>query len=164
MQKILIINTGGTFSKVYNQFNGKLFVPSNNKTLKEIRKRSKLSNIKIKGLIFKDSLDINKQDRKILVKYIKKSNYKKIIIIHGTDTISKTAKFLDKRIKNREIILTGAMIPFSIDSIEATANFMSAYGFLLNNAKNKIYISMHGLIKKHNKIKKNREKGIFYSF
>ena len=53
------------------------------------------------------------------------------------------------------------MVPFSINQIEATANLMSAYGFIKNCEKNNIFICMHGLIKKYNKIKKNKTLGVF---
>ncbi len=160
-KNILILNTGGTFNKVYNELNGKLIVPKDNSAIDKIIKSIKIETITVKGLIYKDSLDIDKQDRKELVSCINSLDYKKIIIIHGTDTMGKTASYLNKYIKNKQIVLTGAMIPFSIDSIEATANLMSAYGFILNCSKDDTYISMHGLVKKFNKIKKNREIGVF---
>jgi L-asparaginase len=161
-KKILIINTGGTFNKIYNEIKGTLNIPQNNKTIKQIFKKSKINNVKIVGLLYKDSLNLTQEDRSVLVNYIKKSNYSKIIIIHGTDTIDKTALFLEKHIKNKTIILTGAMKPFEIEPIEATSNLFCAWGFLTNCNKKNIYISMHGLIKKHHKIQKNKQLGIFY--
>ena len=149
-QNILILNTGGTFNKVYNELNGELIVPSNNNAINKIVKHTKLSNITIDGLIYKDSLNINNKDRDQLVNHINNSNFNKIIIVHGTDTISITASYLNKKIKNKIIILTGSMMPFSINPIEATGNLMSAYGFINNCKKNNIYICMHGLIKKFN--------------
>ena len=160
-QNILILNTGGTFNKVYDEIKGHLIVPSDNNALNEVLTKSKITNIDVSSLIHKDSLDINKNDRKELVKYIKNKKNKKIIIIHGTDTMNITATFLSKHIKNKTIILTGAMKPFSIDSVEATSNLMMAYGFLNQKCKNNIYISMHGLIKKHSHIIKNRQLGVF---
>ncbi len=160
-KKILILNTGGTLTKVYNELTGKLIVPKNNNSIEAILKKSKLYNLMTYGIIFKDSLDLNKQNRKEIANYIFKSSFEKIIIVHGTDTMNKTAKYLSKRILNKTIILTGSMIPFEIDPIEATSNLMTAYGFIQNCKINTIYISMHGLIKKYNKIKKNRELGIF---
>ncbi len=160
-KEILILNTGGTFNKVYDEIIGSLIVPKNNYAIDNILHISKISNIKVSGLIYKDSLEIGKNDRKKLVKFIKKSKSKKIIIVHGTDTMNQTALFLSRQIKNKQIILTGAMKPFSINSIEATSNLLSAVGFLKANDKNNIYICMHGLIEKHTKIIKNRDLGIF---
>lgn len=161
--KIQIINTGGTFNKMYNLLEGKLLIPKNNDVIKTILNNLYRTNTKpkIDGLVYKDSLDINKNDRKILVNSIKKSRYKRILIIHGTDTMNKTAKYLAKRIKDKKIVLVGAMQPFSYEPVEATATLMMAIGFLTAKSKNNIYICMNGLIKSHNKVMKNYKKGLF---
>ena len=163
LEKILVLNTGGTFNKIYNEIGGKLIIPKDNLAIEKIIKTSFKGNeeIYIKGLIYKDSLEFTISDRKYLLNEIKNSRYKQIIVIHGTDTMEKSANYIAKKIKNKTIIFVGAMRPFSCDPIEATANFCTAYGFLQNNKKAGIYISMHGLVKKYNKIKKNRELGIF---
>lgn len=160
-KNILILNTGGTFNKVYDQISGKLIIPKNNNTIEKIIKSSKINYLDIQGLLFKDSLEITKQDRKILLTDILKSQYDKIIIIHGTDRMNKTAKYLSKYCKNKIVIFTGSMVPFSVNKIEATSNIMQAIAYMQNKVKNGIYISMHGNIQKHNKIYKNKEKGIF---
>jgi L-asparaginase len=72
----------------------------------------------------------------------------------------KSAKFISKFIKDKIVIFTGAMKPYEINPIEATSNLMLAIGFS-QNAKEGIYISMHGIVKKYNKIKKDYKKGIF---
>ncbi|MCK5294553.1 MAG: asparaginase [Arcobacteraceae bacterium] len=161
--KILIINTGGTFNKQYNLLNGKLEINKNNLIIENILNNIYYTNIKpkIQGMIYKDSLDILEQDRKELVKVIKKSKYKNIVIVHGTDTMDKTAIYLNKKIKNKKIVLVGAMQPFELEPIESTASLMMAIGFLNTDVKNNIYISMSGIIAKHNKIKKNYKKGLF---
>ena len=163
MNEVLIINTGGTFNKQYNLLNGKLEIYQDNTYIQNILNKIYYSNMKpeIEGIIYKDSLDINKKDRKKLVDIINKSKIKYIIVIHGTDTMNKTAKYLNKKIKNKKIVLLGSMQPFSIEPIEATGNLMMAIGFLSSNVKNNIYISMNGIISKYNKIKKNYKKGVF---
>jgi L-asparaginase len=160
-ENILILNTGGTFNKIYDQISGELIVPKSDDAVKKIILSSKIDYITIDGLIYKDSLEITIEDRNLLVNYIKKSTYEKILIIHGTDTMSKTAKYLSKFIKNKVVVLTGAMVPYNLDKVEATANLLLAIGFLQKKSKNKIYISMHGNVKKYTKIQKNRKLGIF---
>jgi len=71
-KNILILNTGGTFSKTYDQINGDLVVPIHNKAVKLILKKSKISNCIVHGLIHKDSLNINQKDRNLLKNQIKK--------------------------------------------------------------------------------------------
>jgi len=159
---IEIINTGGTFNKRYNPLNGELEVPNDYMAVSDILKKSLFINQKIKltQIISKDSLEFTKDDRKLLLKTIKNSKSKKIIVIHGTDTMHKSAKFISKFIKDKIVIFTGAMKPYEINPIEATSNLMLAIGFS-QNAKEGIYISMHGIVKKYNKIKKDYKKGIF---
>lgn len=160
-KNITIINTGGTFNKIYNPLNGKLEIYEKNSAIRQILVSSKIKDIKLDGLIYKDSLDITNEDRDKLINYINNSKYNKILIVHGTDTMNDTALYLANKIKNKQIVLTGAMVPFSIDTVEATSNLMMGYGFLKNCTKNNVYISMHGFVKKYNKIRKNRELGIF---
>jgi len=159
---IEIINTGGTFNKRYNPLNGELEVPNDFIAIKEILKKSLFQKeYKITQIISKDSLEFTKEDRKLLVKTIQNSKADKIIIVHGTDTMTKSAKFIDKFINNKIIVFTGAMKPYEIEKVEAVSNFMMGIGFL-ENANNGVYISMHGIIKKYDKIQKNYKKGIFY--
>jgi L-asparaginase len=53
------------------------------------------------------------------------------------------------------------MKPYSIDSVEAVSNLMLSIGFLKGTTNTGIYIGMHGFIKDHKEIKKNRELGVF---
>ena len=160
--KFLVLNTGGTFNKIYNDITGELVVSNNNFMIESILKASKIDRIIIKSIIHKDSLDMNNKDRKKIIKYIEKSKSQYVIIVHGTDTMEKTAKFIWKNINNKVIILTGAMVPYSINKVEATANLSMAIGFLQGKKiKNDVYIAMHGKVKRYNKIFKNREYGIF---
>ena len=163
IKKLQIINTGGTFNKVYMPLKGTLDILCSNDAILSIYKNVYKTNSypKIDGIIYKDSLDIRKSDRKLLLKQIKSIKIDNIIIIHGTDTINKTASYLAKRVKDKKIVLIGAMQPFSYEPIEATASLMMATGFLNAKVKNNIYICMNGLVKKHNKIKKNYTKGVF---
>ena len=161
IERILILNTGGTFNKIYNPLNGHLEIKPNNKILEQIINKAQLDFVDIDGLIYKDSLDMDTCDRESLVKYIKQTTYNKILIIHGTDTIDKTAIFLDNHIKNKQIMLVGAMIPYSIDPIEAVSNLMCGYGFLMNNKINDIFISMHGIVENYKHIIKDRKIGKF---
>ena len=159
--KITIINTGGTFNKRYNPISGELEVPKDSIALDEIISYCYNIDFDVLNVISKDSLDMSDADREFIVKTIKNCKNENIIIVHGTDTIDLTASFIDENIKDKTIVLTGAMLPISINKIEATLNFASAIGFLNANIKNGIYISMHGSVKNYKKLIKNREIGQF---
>ena len=159
--KITVINTGGTFNKRYNPLTGELEVPKDSLALDEIISYCYNIDFEVLNIISKDSLEMNDADREFIVKTIKNCKNENIIIVHGTDTIDLTASFIDENIKDKTIVLTGAMLPISINKIEATLNFASAIGFLNANIKNGIYISMHGSVKNYKKLIKNREIGQF---
>ena len=159
--KITVINTGGTFNKRYNPLSGELEVPKDSLALDEIIGYCYNIDFDVSNIISKDSLEMNDADREFIVKTIKNCKNENIIIVHGTDTIDLTASFIDENIKDKTIVLTGAMLPISINKIEATLNFASAIGFLNANIKNGIYISMHGSVKNYKKLIKNREIGQF---
>ena len=159
--KITVINTGGTFNKRYNPLTGELEVPKDSLALDEIISYCYNIDFEVLNIISKDSLDMSDADREFIVKTIKNCKNENIIIVHGTDTIDLTASFIDENIKDKTIVLTGAMLPISINKIEATLNFASAIGFLNANIKNGIYISMHGSVKNYKKLIKNREIGQF---
>jgi len=162
-KQMLIINTGGTFNKRYNPLKGELEVPKDSMALENILKYFYNLKYEIRNIIHKDSLEMQTSDRKEMVELIKNSSQDKILIIHGTDTMDKTAEFLEEHVSDKTILLTGAMVPFSIDSVEANANLSMTIGYLLNSCQNGIYISMHGLIDVHNRVFKNREIGLFQS-
>ncbi|HSR74165.1 MAG TPA: asparaginase domain-containing protein [Sulfurovum sp.] len=160
MKKILIISTGGTFNKIYDPITGSLIIDAESHALKQIASKW-LCSFEILNLIGKDSLDMTNQDRLELLATINHSDYHHIIIIHGTDTMDLTAEYLADAELEKQIILTGAMVPYSIDPVEATANLCSAYGYMNGFDKEGVYIAMNGIIGPYEKVKKDRAKGRF---
>lgn len=160
MNKILLISTGGTFNKIYNPLKGALPVDNSSRALTEIASKW-LCEFEIMNIIGKDSLEMNSQDRLELLATINQSEYENIIVIHGTDTMELTAEYLADGDLEKKIIITGAMVPYSIDPVEATANLASSFGYLQNLNDNGVYIVMNGLFGSYEKIKKDRKKGKF---
>ena len=159
--KISVLNTGGTFNKRYNPILGKLEVPSDNIALDKIVKSCFNVDFEIKNIVSKDSLDFTDADRETILENILNSKSDNIIIIHGTDTVDLTSKFIEDKEKKKKIVFTGAMVPMSIDEVEATMNFSQAIGFLNAPIENGIYLSMHGVVVEHSKLKKDRSVGQF---
>lgn len=157
---MLILNSGGTFNKIYNSKNGELEIPYNNGAIEKILQSADFD-YALAGVVYKDSLDMDMSDRKMLASIIMESSDDTFIIVHGTDTIDITAEFLTEIFEDRKIILTGAMRPFEIDNIEATLNLGMSIGFLKANPQNGVYICMNGLIELSENIVKNRSLGKF---
>jgi len=156
---MLILNTGGTFNKRYNPLVGELFVPRDNEAVETILK-SLVIDIDVRGIIYKDSLEMNDADRSLLADTIVKSDEKIIIVVHGTDTMDLSAGFIAGLALQKTVVFTGAMIPFSINPIEATANLAMAIGFAQRSCSG-VYIVMQGICGQYNYVRKNRECGKF---
>lgn len=154
-----IINTGGTFNKRYDPIKGELFVPSDNRSIEEIL-ASLVTEIPVSGVIYKDSLEMDDQDREVLGETIAQSSEQTVIVVHGTDTIDLSAAYIDTLQLNKTVVLTGAMIPFSIDPVEATANLAMAIGYA-HNASAGVYIVIQGVMGSFKQVKKNKSLGKF---
>ncbi len=156
---IKIFVTGGTFDKEYDEIKGMLFF---NKThLSEILNlgRCKLK-IDITTLTMKDSLDMTDEDRRIILENCKKITEDKILITHGTDTMVETAKVLANSIKDKTIVLTGAMIPYKFGSSDGIFNLGSSLAFV-QTLPHGIYISMNGKYFHWDRVRKNKKIGEF---
>ena len=158
---IKIFITGGTFDKSYDYINGKLFFEKTH--LPEMIKRSKCNlNIDVETIIMKDSLDLSVKDVSNIVKSCKNEKNDKIIITHGTDTMTNTAELIAKeKIINKTIILTGAMIPYAFgSSSDGFFNLGCALSFV-QILQPGVYITMQGEYFKWNEVVKNNTKGLF---
>ncbi len=156
---MLILNTGGTFNKRYNPLTGELFVPVDNDAVEEIL-QSLVIEIDVQGILYKDSLEMGDTDRSLLADTIVQSNEKVIIVVHGTDTMDVSAEVIARLALQKTVIFTGAMVPFSVDPIEATANLAMAIGFAQRSCSG-VYIVMQGICGQYNYVRKNRECGKF---
>ena len=157
--RIVLLITGGTFDKEYNEITGKLFF--NDSHIREMLDlgRCRLE-VDIKKLMLKDSLDMKKIDRKLILDACLQTSATKLVITHGTDTMSETAEFLSENIRNKTIVFTGAMIPYKFGASDGLFNLGSALTAvqILNHG---IYIAINGNIFKWDQVKKNRDEGIF---
>ena len=104
-------------------------------------------------------MELTDDDRRLILNKIQ--GFKKVIIVHGTDTIDVTALFLSSHIKNQTVVLTGAMRPFSIEPVEPTSNLSMSIQFLRDDKSEGVYVGMHGMVLEHHKLKKNRQIGKF---
>jgi len=157
---MLILNTGGTFNKRYNPINGEMEVPYDNFAAEQILSKFTYD-VEMAGLIYKDSLDMDSEDRKMMAKIISASDQTHFIIIHGTDTMGLTASFLDEVLDDKVIILTGSMVPFEIDPVEATSSLSMALGYAKAQENPGVYICMQGSVGEYDRLIKNKKLGKF---
>jgi len=157
---MLILNTGGTFNKKYNSLSGEIEVAYDNEAIKTILDSTE-AKIDLAGVMYKDSLDMTIEDRKILSSIIMESTDDVFVIVHGTDTMKETAEFLAGVFDDRAIVLVGAMKPFEINNIEASLNLGMAMGFAKGVDEYGVYICMNGYVEPWQNIKKNTKFGKF---
>ena len=122
---IRIFITGGTFDKEYNELNGQLFFKDTHMHDLLEMGRNKVP-VEIRTLMMIDSLEMTDEDRELIVHQCIKCDENKIIITHGTDTMAQTAQVLAQKIKNKTIVLTGAMIPIKFGSSDGLFNLGGA--------------------------------------
>ena len=157
---IQILITGGTFDKSYNYISGDLFFEKTH--IPEMLERSKCRlNVDVKTLMMIDSLEMTKKDIEKIIDECKKTKSSRIVITHGTDTMVNTAEKIAEKIKNKTIVLTGAMIPYAFgSSSDGFFNLGSALSFV-QTLKNGIYIAINGQYFDYDKVEKNKLKGYF---
>ena len=171
MHKTLIINTGGTFSKAYDKKLQKFIVTrDNNQSAESIVSKCMAGHedmVDIHNVIFKDSLHVTDEDRKLLINIIAQKPHQNVVVIHGTDTIDLTARFIERhfknnpRLKQKKVVLTGALSPYDRDPHEAVFNLSSAYTASKCIKKPGVYIAVDGFIGHHTCIQKNKKEGVF---
>ena len=156
---IRIFITGGTFDKEYNELTGQLYFKDSH--LPEMLElgRNQVP-VETRTLMMVDSLEMTDDDRELIAEHCIKSPEDKIIITHGTDTMSDTARLLAGRIKNKTVVLTGAMVPYKFGSSDGLFNLGSALAFVQTLPKG-VYVVMNGRFFNASNVRKNKETGEF---
>lgn len=156
---IRLFVTGGTFDKEYNELTGQLFFKDShiNEILKLGRSRLDLS---VRTLMLIDSLEMTDTDRNIILESCQRCDENKIVITHGTDTMTETAKYLADKIPGKTVVITGAMIPYKFGSSDGLFNLGSALAFVQSLPAG-IYIAMNGRYYDWNNCNKNKQTGFF---
>jgi len=158
---IRIFVTGGTFDKEYNELTGALAFKTTH--LPEMLRLGRCRvEVSIDTLMMIDSLEMTASDRAAIVERCGSAAESRILITHGTDTMVETAKALavENQAAGKTIVLTGAMIPYAFGSSDGLFNLGSALSFVQSLAPG-VYIAMNGRCFEWDKVRKNRDTGIF---
>ena len=156
---IRIIVTGGTFDKTYDEIRGRLSFADTH--LPEMLRLGRARvDVSIETLMMIDSLEMTDADRARIVRSCEASAERQIVITHGTDTMVETAAALAAGVSGKTIVLTGAMIPYAFGSSDGLFNLGSALSFVQVLPPG-VYIAMNGQQFAWNRVRKNRETGVF---
>jgi len=156
---IRIFITGGTFDKEYNELNGQLYFKDTHLHHLLEMGRNHVP-VEIRTLMMIDSLEMTGEDRELIAYQCEQCEEKRIVITHGTDTMTDTAQLLAKKVKGKTILLTGAMIPIKFGSSDGLFNLGSALAFAQALPEG-VYIAMNGRYFTWDNVRKNKETGMF---
>jgi L-asparaginase len=156
---IRIFITGGTFDKEYNELTGKLYF--NDTHMNDLLEMGRCKvDTEIRTLMMVDSLEMTNEDRALILHQCIQCEEDKIVLTHGTDTMSETAMILGEKIKNKTVILTGAMIPIKFGSSDGLFNLGGAIAFA-QSLSHGVYVAMNGRYFKYDNVRKNKQTGLF---
>ena len=152
MADILILTTGGTIDKVY--FDAKSEYEVGPPNIERVLSELQLSiSYRIQPLMRKDSLDMTMEDRTMIREAVIRAPETGILITHGTDTMVETGRHLIG-VKNKTIVLTGALEPALFKTSDALFNIGCGLGAVQVSPPG-VYIAMNGRIFDCLKVRKN---------
>jgi L-asparaginase len=161
---IRILVTGGTFDKEYNELTGSLAFKDTH--LPEMLRLGRCRlDVSIRTLMMIDSLEMTDADRALIVEQCRQEAETRILVTHGTDTMVETAHALGAAFAvggGKTIVLTGAIVPYAFGSSDGLFNLGSALSFVQVLPAG-VYISMNGRSFPWDRVRKNRETGVFES-
>jgi L-asparaginase len=157
-QPIALVTTGGTIDKLYFDSLSEYQVGES-----VVRKLLAAANVKFPYEVFealrKDSLELTDEDREILYRCIAGLESTRVVVTHGTDTMTATAERL-AAVVGKTIVLTGALTPARFSESDAPFNLGMAFA-TAQIAPPGIFIVMNGEVFPAQSVRKDRAAGRF---
>ena len=157
--RVLILVTGGTFDKEYDELTGRLYFRDTHVDEMLRRGRSRLD-LSVETVMMIDSLEMDEAGRAKIVGRCRDAEERAIVVTHGTDTMVETAQVLAAGLSDKTVVLTGAMVPYAFGSSDGLFNLGSALSFAQLLAPG-VYIAMNGRAFGWDQVRKNRDTGVF---
>ncbi len=156
---IRVLVTGGTFDKVYHPTLEQLIFEETHvpEILKLGRNRT---DVVVEQLMLKDSLYMTDEDRQLILRKCQSCLEDRLLVTHGTGTMVETAQKLGQSLEGKTVVLTGAMVPYSVKGSDAVFNFAFAYSLALYLPAG-VYIAMNGRKFYWDNVRKNTRLGEF---
>ncbi len=167
MFKVLLISTGGTIEKTYDEFAGVL---SNHASVLDVM----LGSLELQGvtitrcpLMNKDSLEMTENDHRHIAEVAIDGarSHDGVVIVHGTDRLARTGEAVWSRwsqpdAHQKSIVLTGAMRPYEMRRTDAIQNLTEAL-LAVQILEAGVYAVMHNKILKFPDVTKDLVNGTF---
>ena len=157
--QLLIVTTGGTFDKEY--FDALSEYKIGDTVVAAMLERAKVRHpYRIVELLKKDSLEMTDADRQSIAAFVRDAGEQRVVIVHGTDTMTKTAAVVADT--GKVVVFTGALSPARFLESDAAFNLGMAMA-AAQCLENGTYIAMNGTISPADKVRKDRALGQFIS-
>ena len=158
-----ILTTGGTIDKVY--FDAKSAYAVGDPQIAGILRQVGVTfDFEVETLMRKDSLEITDADRARIAAAVRESPHRRILITHGTDTMTDTAlaltALLGADLGGKTVVLVGSLAPARFRTTDAEFNlgFASAAVQTLGPGA---FLAMNGRVFPAGRVRKNREANRF---
>ena len=155
---VLVLTTGGTIDKQYFDALSEYQIADT-----AVRRLLQVARVThphhVEELLRKDSLDLVDEDRDRIVAHVRQAAQTKIVVTHGTDTMTLTAAALSS-VPNKTIVLTGALTPARFTESDAAFNLGMAFA-TAQSAPPGVYIAINGSVFRWNEVVKDRQLGQF---
>jgi len=156
---IRVFITGGTFDKTYDEISGQLLFRDTH--IQEMLQLGRCRlDLAVRTLMMVDSLEMTDADRQVVLQNCRAAAEERIVVTHGTDTMTDTARVLGEAALAKTIVLTGAMVPYAFGSSDGLFNLGSALSFV-QALPHGVYLAMNGRCFAWDDVVKNRALGIF---
>lgn len=155
---ILVVTTGGTFDKQYFDALSEYQIAES--VIEKLLKTSRVAHpFRVVELLRKDSLELTDEDRALIRATIAAAPESHVVVTHGTDTMTDTAKALEG-LDGKTVVLTGALAPARFAESDAAFNLGMAFA-CCQAAQPGVWITMSGSVFDGLKVRKDREAGKF---
>lgn len=158
-QPILVLTTGGTIDKAYFDALSEYQIVESGIPALLAEARVALP-FRVVELMRKDSLELTEADRDLIASTAREAPEARIVVTHGTDTMTETAKVLAAQVPGKTVVLTGALSPARFAETDAPFNLGMAFATAQVAAPG-VWIAMSGEVFEGLKVRKDRAAGKF---
>lgn len=156
---ILVLTTGGTIDK--NYFDALSEYQITDSGIPDLLAEARVAlPFRVVELMRKDSLDLTQADRLLVAAAAREAPETRIVITHGTDTMTETARVLAAEVPGKTVVLTGALSPARFAQTDAPFNLGMAFA-TAQVAPPGAWIAMSGEVFNGLKVRKDRAAGKF---
>jgi L-asparaginase len=155
---IVVVTTGGTIDKVY--FDALSTFQVGEPAVARLLQIAHVAHpFQVVELLRKDSLELTDEDRVRLREQVASLEAARVIVTHGTDTMTDSAKALAS-VQGKTIVLTGALAPARFQESDASFNLGMAFA-AVQTLPPGVYIAMSGQVFRGDQVRKDRAKARF---